>query len=83
MRGVIRIEISQPKKTYGWQARLYSSRKTVTRFFSDSHYGGKQGAYQAACQAREQMATGIDLPEKIGRAAGKASAIHGPVAETP
>ena len=70
MRGVVRIQIERPKKTYGWQARQYLKTATVTHFFSDSHYGGKQGAYEAACLAREQMEQGIDLPK---RAAGKGS----------
>ena len=67
MRGVVRIEIDGVKKTFGWQARRYFGRKTLSRFFSDSFYGGKEGAYQAACEAREQMEAGKELPEKFGR----------------
>jgi len=67
MRGVVRIEIDKAKKTYGWQARLYCGKKAETRFFSDSHYGGKQGSYEAACQAREMMVSGIALPPPINR----------------
>ncbi len=67
MRGVVRIEIDGAKKTFGWQARRYFGRKTLSRFFSDSFYGGREGAYQAACEARAQMEAGTELPEKFGR----------------
>ncbi len=64
MRGVVRIEIHKLKKTLGWQARMYGSGQgrtvtTETRFFSDSHYGGKEDAYRAACEARQHMESGI------------------------
>jgi len=67
MLGVVRIEINQTKKTFGWQARLYFGRKAITRFFSDSRYGGKEAAYDAACQARRQMELGVHLPRTRGR----------------
>ena len=69
MRGVVRIEIHKLKKTLGWQARMYGSGQgrtvtTQTRFFSDSHYGGKEDAYRAACEARQHMESGIAKTRK-------------------
>ncbi len=62
------------KQTHGFQVHFLRGRETVTRLFSDSGYGGKEGARRAARKFK-RAAMG-DLPARVFRGpkgAGKTS----------
>src|SRR5436190_6524484 len=53
------------KQTHGFQVHFLRGRETVTKLFSDSGYGGKEGARRAARKfKRSAMA---DLPARVFR----------------
>jgi hypothetical protein len=53
------------KQTHGFQVHFLRGGNTVTRLFSDTGYGGKEGARRAARKFRK-AAMG-DLPERVFR----------------
>src|SRR5687767_5400818 len=53
------------KQTHGFQVHFLRSGNTVTRLFSDTGYGGKEGARRAARKFRK-AAMG-ELPERVFR----------------
>jgi hypothetical protein len=53
------------KQTHGFQVHFLRGRETVTRLFSDSGYGGKEGARRAA--RKFKRAAMSDLPARIFR----------------
>jgi hypothetical protein len=53
------------KQTHGFQVHFLRSGNTVTRLFSDTGYGGKEGARRAARKFRKS-AMG-ELPERVFR----------------
>src|ERR1700704_4183949 len=62
------------KQTHGFQVHFLRGRETVTKLFSDSGYGGKEGARRAA--RKFKRAAMSDLPARVFRgpmAAAKAS----------
>src|SRR5206468_9694876 len=61
------------KQTHGFQVHFLRGRETVTRLFSDSGYGGKEGARRAA--RKFKRAAMSDLPARAfrGPKSGKAS----------
>ena len=68
------------KQTHGFQVHFLRGRETVTRLFSDSGYGGKEGARRAARKFKRK-AMG-DLPARVfrgplGAAKGKTKASPG------
>lgn len=69
MAFIVRID-SKSCHTRGWQAREYTSApKYVSKFFSDSIYGGKHKAYIAAQQALpalKRRARRTQAMEKVG-----------------
>src|SRR3954467_13047409 len=53
------------KQTHGFQVHFLRGREAVTKMFSDTIYGGKEGARRAARKfKRTAMA---DLPERVFR----------------
>jgi len=50
------------KQTHGFQVHFLRGRETVTRLFSDSGYGGKEGARRAA--RKFKRAAMNDLPPR-------------------
>src|SRR3954447_23989613 len=53
------------KQTHGFQVHFLRGREAVTKMFSDTIYGGKEGARKAARKfKRTAMA---DLPERVFR----------------
>ena len=53
------------KQTHGFQVHFLRGRETITRLFSDSGYGGKEGARRAA--RKFKRAAMSDLPARIYR----------------
>ena len=53
------------KQTHGFQVHFLRGRETVTRLFSDSGYGGKEGARRAA--RKFKRAAMSDLPARVFR----------------
>src|SRR3954468_12500998 len=56
------------KQTHGFQVHFLRGGETVTRLFSDSGYGGKEGARRAARKFRN--AEMGKLPERVFRGPG-------------
>ncbi len=56
-RNISRIETTSGKGTTygGWQVRLQRKGKKTEKFFSDSVYGGKRNALNAAKEFRDQL----------------------------
>ena len=64
------------KQTHGFQVHFLSRGETVTRLFSDSGYGGKEGARRAARKFKRTAMR--DLPARVyGRKLGAAKASRG------
>jgi hypothetical protein len=61
------------KQTHGFQVHFLRSRETITRLFSDSGYGGKEGARRAA--RKFKRAAMSDLPMRVFR--GKVDSAKG------
>jgi hypothetical protein len=59
------------KQTHGFQVHFLRGRETVTRLFSDSGYGGKEGARRAA--RKFKRAAMSDLPARVFRGPKSAS----------
>src|SRR5688572_7502613 len=53
------------KQTHGFQVHFLRSGNTVTRLFSDTGYGGKEGARRAARKFRKSAMN--ELPERVFR----------------
>ncbi len=53
------------KQTHGFQVHLLRGTKAVTKLFSDTRFGGKEGARRAARKFRREMLG--DLPDRIFR----------------
>jgi hypothetical protein len=53
------------KQTHGFQVHFLRGRETVTRLFSDSGYGGKEGARRAARKFKRAAVS--DLPARVFR----------------
>lgn len=68
------------KQTHGFQVHFLRSGNTVTRLFSDTGYGGKEGARRAARKFRKS-AMG-ELPERVFRGPVSAKQVKGKKAAT-
>ena len=53
------------KQTHGFQVHFLRGGETVTRLFSDSGYGGKEGARRAARKFKRAAMSG--LPKRVFR----------------
>jgi hypothetical protein len=53
------------KQTHGFQVHFLRGGETVTRLFSDTGYGGKEGARHAARKFKRSAMS--DLPERVFR----------------
>jgi hypothetical protein len=53
------------KQTHGFQVHFLRGKQTVTRMFSDSIFGGKEGARRAARKFKREVLG--ELPERIYR----------------
>jgi len=53
------------KQTHGFQVHFLRGRQTITKLFSDSGYGGKEGARRAARRFKRQAMA--ELPPRIFR----------------
>lgn len=51
------------KQTHGFQVHLLRGRQIITRLFSDTLYGGKEGARRAARKFRRSAMA--DVPERV------------------
>ena len=51
--GISRID--SPKRTHGWYARIYVSKRTISKLFSDRQYGGTVAALDAAIAWRDSI----------------------------
>jgi hypothetical protein len=68
VKNVFRIDTG---RTHGWQVRITRDGERHTKLFSDSVHGGKEAAYEAAVEHRnEKLAALPDLPE------GRAGQLH-------
>src|SRR5580765_2395648 len=61
------------KQTHGFQVHFLRGRETITRLFSDSGYGGKEGARRAA--RKFKRAAMADLPPRAFRGARSAAKV--------
>lgn len=52
LKGISRIETSS---TFGWYVRVYRNKKTYSKFFSDSKFGGKDKALEMAISQKEEL----------------------------
>jgi hypothetical protein len=64
-RNIVRIDIPH-RNTHGWQVRVSRQNQRHTKFFSDSLFAGRDGAYTAAEQYRDQLID--ELPEPLSGA---------------
>ena len=53
------------KQTHGFQVHFLRGERSVTRMFSDTVYGGKEGARKAARKFKKTSMT--DLPQRVFR----------------
>jgi len=61
-KGISRIEASS---TLGWYVRVYRNKKTYSKFFSDTKYGGKDKALEMALFEKEELSKMISkIPKK-------------------
>ena len=61
-KGISRIETSS---TLGWYVRVYRNKKTYSKFFSDTKYGGKDKALGMALFEKEELSKMISkIPKK-------------------
>ena len=61
-KGISRIETSS---TLGWYVRVYRNKKTYSKFFSDTKYGGKDKALEMALFEKEELSKMISkIPKK-------------------
>jgi len=61
VKNVFRIDTG---RTHGWQVRITRNGERHTKLFSDSVHGGKEEAYEAAVEHRnEKLAALPDLPD--------------------
>ena len=62
------------KQTHGFQVHFLRERETITRLFSDSGYGGKEGARRAARKFKREAMTKLPARGTRGpKRAAKAS----------
>lgn len=61
-KGISRIETSS---TLGWYVRVYRNKRTYSKFFSDTKYGGKDKALEMALFEKEELSKMISkIPKK-------------------
>ena len=60
-KGISRIDCPE-RKTVGWYVRVRLKNVTKSKFFSDSKYGGKESALEAALEHRNQMEKELGKP---------------------
>lgn len=63
------------KQTHGFQVHFLRAGETVTRLFSDTGYGGKEGARRAARKFKRSAMS--DLPQRVFRGPVKAAKVRG------
>lgn len=62
LKGISRIETSS---TLGWYVRVYRNKKTYSKFFSDSKFGGKDKALEMAILQKVELSKMIiKIPKK-------------------
>lgn len=62
LKGISRIETSS---TLGWYVRVYRNKKTYSKFFSDTKFGGKDKALETAILQKEELSRMISkIPKK-------------------
>lgn len=61
-KGISRIETSS---TLGWYVRVYRNKRTYSKFFSDTKFGGKDKALEMALFEKEELSKMISkIPKK-------------------
>jgi hypothetical protein len=62
LKGISRIETSS---TLGWYVRVYRNKKTYSKYFSDTKFGGKDKALETAIFQKEELSRMISkIPKK-------------------
>ena len=62
LKGISRIETSS---TLGWYVRVYRNKKTYSKFFSDTKFGGRDKALETAIFQKEELSRMISkIPKK-------------------
>lgn len=62
LKGISRIVTSS---TLGWYVRVYRNKKTYSKFFSDTKFGGKDKALETAIFQKEELSRMISkIPKK-------------------
>jgi hypothetical protein len=51
---IVRIDVDKPKKQHCWEVKIIRPRNSFHRSFSDSKFGGKEGAFAAAVKCRDE-----------------------------
>ena len=54
-RCITRITINHPKRTRGWQVRVFRRGIRISEFFSDAKHGGRAGALSEAMHFRDAV----------------------------
>ena len=55
LRCITRVVVNEPKKTRGWNVRVFRRGTKISKFFSDAKFGGRAGAFRA-CGAESDVA---------------------------
>ena len=50
---IVRIDVEKPKTQHCWEVKIIRPRNSFHRSFSDTKYGGKDGALKAALKCRD------------------------------
>ncbi|ARA93434.1 MAG: hypothetical protein D6685_03720 [Bacteroidetes bacterium] len=75
-RNIARIDIDS-RNTHGWQVRITRHRVRHTKFFSDSRYGGSEGALEAAIAYRDEQIKLLPDPLPGAKLAAQARSTSG------
>lgn len=51
---IVRIDLEKPKSQHCWEVKIIRPTNSFHKSFSDSRYGGKDGAYAAAVKCRDK-----------------------------
>lgn len=68
LRCITRVVTHAPKKTRGWNVRVFRSGRKISKLFSDAKYGGRAGALSEAMHFRDEAEKQLPLPERRSNA---------------
>ena len=61
LRCITRVVVHAPKKTRGWNVRVFRRGVKLGKFFSDAKYGGRAGALSEAMHFRDEAEKKLPL----------------------